>query len=242
MSLSGDKKLRAVVLSRGRLRIASRSAAATCPPLRFGAFPLRRMVDASRILFALHGLNGRCFLLRKARKSAEGDGTVQPNCRRRMRPIIRRFRHSLPWTLKSLSLAMAKPSKSAAPRFEELRTEGLRQEAMPVARLRQTTTTIRTVPLTLFHTKCGRFLARRQLKPICSPRARVGEKPYNRPRIQRGRHGRVDGFRFLPFLSVVSVVKTQHKTNHPLKTPRTHEMRLRNAKRRSGSESDNHRS
>ena len=36
-----------------------------------------------------------------------------------MRPIIRRFRHSLPWALKSLSLAMAKPSKSAAPRLKE---------------------------------------------------------------------------------------------------------------------------
>ena len=59
------------------------------------------------------------FLLRKTRKSAEEDGTVQPNRRRQMRPIIRRFRHSLPWAFKSLSLAMAKPSKSAAPRFEE---------------------------------------------------------------------------------------------------------------------------
>ena len=58
------------------------------------------------------------FLLRKERKSAEVNGTDQPTVRR-MRPIIRLFRHSRSLPFKGRSWTMAKKPKSSAPWLEE---------------------------------------------------------------------------------------------------------------------------
>ena len=96
------------------------------------------------------------FLLRKVRKSAEEDGTVQPNRRRRMRPIIRLFRHSVSWAFKGRSLTLAKKPKSAAPRLKSM---GGRSAARGDAGCKTAANDNCgcTVPLSLFHPKCGRF-------------------------------------------------------------------------------------
>ena len=50
-------KLRRLKLSRGCLRIASRSPLTTCPPLRFDAFPFRRLSLASQAPVAKQSLS-----------------------------------------------------------------------------------------------------------------------------------------------------------------------------------------
>ena len=54
----------------------------------------------------------------------------------------------------------------------------------------------------------------------------MDEKPYNRPRILRGRGGRAYQFRFFPPLSATSVVKTQQEANRPRKTSKNRLLRL----------------
>ncbi len=66
------EELRSVWLSRRRLRALRVRLRRIFPPLRFGAFPLRRIVSASRRRFAFHGRRWRFLDLRRSRSFNDG--------------------------------------------------------------------------------------------------------------------------------------------------------------------------
>ena len=144
--------------------------------------------------------------------------------RRRMRPIIRRFRHSLLWAFRRLSFTMAKPSKSAAPRLKELRTEDLRQEAMQIPNRQRQSVRFRSHSF-------ARSVADLDFSPNDNerrPEAQEREWAKNRI-IGHGFRGTARSGWLIPFFplpSAISVVKTQQEANRPLKTPKRYRFAL----------------